>query len=1432
MTAVAIFDPIRPAEPVQAQTTSGSLFCAGGLPCTTSSLYDAPLQDRLQVTGGDFDRLVRGSAADAWGPIESQARALVSSIHQVPNDDRLLSVGRDSVRAMMLILLLGILDRAEAGEVITPEEQLALDAFEDALRVQRTEAARLAVAEYDRWAFSPCTYRVPAGFGFDEYGTVPCGGITAFAGPPPPPSIEQFQAYGAARANESLLEADAAAALQRLELALAYSFGLAAGIASGVLAGVIASTIPALGFGLAVAIGSGSAAQIGFFTIAGAPVATAAGVATGGVIIAASVVAIIIIATLVTVLGAIKFAENARVRPALVESLDAASTVDLAATAATESGRIELAVALLSQTLPDLPAERVTNATAPTAWSPGNPEWSVLHPDGTRTRQAVLTTYAWDGRAQETFMSEGYFVTRRVLADGSWSPWNLSLTLEHFTRVDGLLVQRTVGISRDTLIVLDPAGGTTPPPGATFQPAGFLFNGGSVATVSITGNLPPSLAPTLSSQPVIGTPFTFIANESDSDDDPVTVEWYIEDPTKVVAAGDVSLCGLQRIVPATLENILTPRCPWPAYAGSSVTLTYGQAGTFGALAVATDSQGVRSSQRFTFTVAPVPPTLNVTGGSTVRILTEGNTTTIAGSVVYPGPTTGYDRPTLHVDWGDGTTSRLCAPFTEVECPLELSGGPLITEPRPFSIDHVYVHDPRRPIPTNMTIKVWAVVPSGARTPVVEIPVALNRVAPSVTLNPNTCTPEVVLCLGDLRGRTTVITGRIDDVVGSTHRVSVDWGDGTSDILTPGCTDAGCPGTVPPWGVFFPPSPPLTATYFQLRHDYAPSDVPYEAKVTVWDGGPVIGPTVPLTIAVVNRPPAVSDKTALFGPGEVFFTLPAGGLLATAADPDGDLLTAELTTPPAQGTVSVNPNGAWSFSAGDASGDQSFTFTVRDQYGGTAIGTVDLQFVPEPPNRVPVAEEQVVSVKRGVGIFAIATAPGEGGLNDQARDPDGDLLTFSLEEPAALGAAQVFEGGGWRYTPGQQFGEDRFTYRATDPDGASVVGTVRVEIVPNEPNRAPFLTSGPISANVAPGNTVGGAAPGVLTGAFDQDFDPIGAALGAPPAQGLAVVDSSGAWTYTADGDATGTDSFGFVVSDDRGLTATGTVNITIDPPADAPVVTPRTITTPIGVPVSEPAPGLLGAAIDPDGRPLRAALVTPPTKGTVDVFPDGAWSFTPDRGASGADSFTFAVINDGGGTTNSTMQLVIGALDPPPTDPTTPPTDPSTTVPAPTDPPTTDPPTTVPAVPVGTVPPGLPPLGATPPVFTTTILGVSSSLRQGERVAIALPPGTREHRVAIYSTPVVLASGGAGTGVEIVIPTDTTPGRHTLVMWALVGDDVQVSGLVVDVIDSQPSGRLPETGSSPWSATAVALLLLVLGIAIVMATRRRHRLTSEPPFRQ
>gem|GEM_PF-3818958 len=100
-----------------------------------------------------------------------------------------------------------------------------------------------------------------------------------------------------------------------------------------------------------------------------------------------------------------------------------------------------------------------------------------------------------------------------------------------------------------------------------------------------------------------------------------------------------------------------------------------------------------------------------------------------------------------------------------------------------------------------------------------------------------------------------------------------------------------------------------------------------------------------------------------------------------------------------------------------------------------------------------------------------------------------------------------------------------------------------------------------------------------------------------------------------------------------------------------------------------------------------------------------------------------------------------------------------------------------------------------------------------------LPPGTRQFRVVLYSAPVELAAGGAAAGVEVTIPAATPPGTHTLVVWALVGDDVQVSGAELRI--ARP-GALPATGGSPWDLSHLALVVIVTGAVVTITTRRRR----------
>ena len=72
-------------------------------------------------------------------------------------------------------------------------------------------------------------------------------------------------------------------------------------------------------------------------------------------------------------------------------------------------------------------------------------------------------------------------------------------------------------------------------------------------------------------------------------------------------------------------------------------------------------------------------------------------------------------------------------------------------------------------------------------------------------------------------------------------------------------------------------------------------------------------------------------------------------------------------------------------------------------------------------------------------------------------------------------------------------------------------------------------------------------------------------------------------------------------------------------------------------------PGVLDNDTDVDGQPLTAALVSGPSHGTLDLYEDGSFDYTPDADFFGTDTFTY-VANDG--TFNSNRALVTIAVNP------------------------------------------------------------------------------------------------------------------------------------------------------------------------------------------
>jgi kumamolisin len=144
---------------------------------------------------------------------------------------------------------------------------------------------------------------------------------------------------------------------------------------------------------------------------------------------------------------------------------------------------------------------------------------------------------------------------------------------------------------------------------------------------------------------------------------------------------------------------------------------------------------------------------------------------------------------------------------------------------------------------------------------------------------------------------------------------------------------------------------------------------------------------------------------------------------------------------------------------------------------------------------------------------------------------------------------------------------------------------------------------------------------------------------AQPADGTVTITdaSTGAFTYTPNSGFTGTDSFTFDASDSGGTSNTATETVTVNAPAvPAPTAQNGSVTTTENQAVS----GTLSASAS--GNPaLTFQIVAQPADGTVTITDasTGAFTYTPNSGFTGTDSFTFDA-SDSGGTSNTATETV------------------------------------------------------------------------------------------------------------------------------------------------------------------------------------------------
>jgi hypothetical protein len=364
------------------------------------------------------------------------------------------------------------------------------------------------------------------------------------------------------------------------------------------------------------------------------------------------------------------------------------------------------------------------------------------------------------------------------------------------------------------------------------------------------------------------------------------------------------------------------------------------------------------------------------------------------------------------------------------------------------------------------------------------------------------------------------------------------------------------------------------------------------------------------------------------------TYPAAQLLANDSDSDGDKLLLVGVTPTyatAQGgtvrlfgdTVRYTPPAGYS-------GPDSFNYTISDGGSRTATALVQVNVVGNTP---PVAVDDTGSTAEDTSLTIGVLA------ND--TDADGDSLAIAATTLPAHGTVVNNGNGTVSYTPASNYnGPDSFNYTVSDGKGGTDSGTVNITVTPV--NDAPLA-----NADSATTPEDAQVAINILANDSDPDGDTLTTAPGTAPAHGVVFYNPTNQTAlYRPNTDYNGPDSFTYRLLDGKGGTASGTVSVTVLPVNDPPVAQNDSASTDEGAPVTI---NVLVNDSDPDGDTLAiSAISNLPLHGTVAINGGRTITYTPTGGFTGADGFTYHIVDGNGGVASALVSITVRPHNAPP----------------------------------------------------------------------------------------------------------------------------------------------------------------------------------------
>jgi VCBS repeat-containing protein len=409
---------------------------------------------------------------------------------------------------------------------------------------------------------------------------------------------------------------------------------------------------------------------------------------------------------------------------------------------------------------------------------------------------------------------------------------------------------------------------------------------------------------------------------------------------------------------------------------------------------------------------------------------------------------------------------------------------------------------------------------------------------------------------------------------------------------------------------------------------------YKANDGTVDSGNAV---VMITVNPVNDAPVASND-AYITAEDTPLVVAAPGVLANDSDVDGDPLHAVLFSGPIHGTLTLNPDGSFTYTpAANYNGTDSFTYLASD--GSPTPGSATVTLTITPVNDAPVAANDLYTTSEDT-LLSVA-APG---VLTNDTDVEGTALTAVLVTGPSHGTLTLNANGSFSYTPAANYnGSDSFTYKASDGSATSAVATVNLTVT--------AVNDAPVAAGVAytfpEDSTLSPLKPGVLSNASDIDGDTLTAVLVSGPSHGILTLRTDGSFDYTPALNYNGSDSFTFRAKDPSGaVSAPATVNLTITAVNDAPVASGDSYTATKNKDlIVAAAQGVLANDSDVDSITLTATKVAGPSHGTVTLNTNGSFTYTPTQGYVGADSFTYKVSDGLLDSNEATVSIDVQAVN-------------------------------------------------------------------------------------------------------------------------------------------------------------------------------------------